>query len=177
MPAANVCRQKGLTLIETTLCVAILSLLAAISLPTMRDFINSMHVRTAVSSVSTDFQLARTAAITKNGVSVACPVSSGRCTSSGVWSNGWIVFMDANRNQQFDQGDEMLIQHGALRPTLRLTSSRGRTELRYLTDGRSAGSNMTLNLCDSSYLRARIIINNVGRVRSERVNPWVPCPS
>lgn len=169
-------RQSGLTLVEMALSLAIISLLAAISLPASQDLQASMKIRAAVSTITTDFALARTTAVSKNSMVVVCPNRSDKCEPGHAWTTGWMAFIDANRNQQADQGEEILTQHGPLHPSLRLSGSQGRPNLRYLPDGRSAGSNMTLNLCDSRHLRARIIVNNVGRVRSERIDSELPCP-
>ena len=52
---------------------------------------------------------------------------------------------------------------------LRLISSMGRQQARYLPDGRSAGSNLTISICNvQGRLLATVVINNSGRIRSAR---------
>ena len=43
-------------------------------------------------------------------------------------------------------------------------------------DGRSAGSNITLRVCNSGQLVGELTVNNVGRSRTRRISGNVPCP-
>ena len=50
--------------------------------------------------------------------------------------------------------------------------------LRYLPDGSSAGSNLTVSICSpAGVLLAQVIVNNIGRPRSERPKTPAPCPA
>ena len=87
-----------------------------------------------------------------------------------------MLFVDENGNRKADATDEVL--RTDLEPTsrhLRVASTSGRQQLRYLPDGRSAGSNLTVRLCREDTLLGRVIVNNGGRVRSERASGSTPC--
>ena len=56
-----------------------------------------------------------------------------------------------------------------------MVSSAGRPQLRYLPDGRSSGSNLRVRLCRDDTLLGQVIVNNVGRVRSESASGSKPC--
>ena len=60
-----------------------------------------------------------------------------------------MLFVDEDGNRRPDSSDEIL--RVDLEPTsrhLRVVSTVGRQQLRYLPDGRSAGSNLTLSICN-----------------------------
>ncbi len=60
---------------------------------------------------------------------------------------------------------------------LKLTSTAGRKQVRYLPDGRSAGSNLTISICNQKgELLSSVIVNNVGRARSSRPTTPTACP-
>ena len=83
---------------------------------------------------------------------------------------------DPDGNRQPDLPQDILRDENApIHPSLRIVSSSGRVQLRYLPDGRSAGSNLTVRLCREDKLMGRVIVNNGGRVRSERASGSTPC--
>lgn len=172
--------HAGFTLIELTLATAITALLAGIALPSMGALLERQRTSTAIASLTTHMQLARTAAISRNRRAVLCPSPDGlNCETGRDWSQGWMLFIDEDGNRLPDTGDDIL--RTELAPTsrhLRITSSSGRQQLRYLPDGTSSGSNLTLSICNPrGELLARVIVNNAGRPRSERPPQPLPCPA
>ena len=79
---------------------------------------------------------------------------------------------------KFSTSDEIL--QVDLEPTsrhLRIVSTTGRPQLRYLPDGRSAGANLTISICTRTQeLLGQVIVNNMGRLRSERPTAPAACP-
>ena len=173
-------RSGGFTLIELATTVAIMGILAGVALPSMRDFVERQRTLSAVSSLTAHMGLARMAAISRNRRAVLCPSVDGRhCEAGTDWSQGWMLFVDEDGNRRPDGSDDIL--RVDLEPTsrhLRVVSTRGREQLRYLPDGRSPGSNLTISICnDRSEVLARVIVNNAGRPRSERAEAGQACPS
>jgi type IV fimbrial biogenesis protein FimT len=86
------------------------------------------------------------------------------------------MFFDADGNRQPDSRQDILRDENApIHPSLRIVSSTGRIQLRYLPDGRSAGSNLSVRLCREDKLLAQVIVNNTGRIRSETASGSTPC--
>lgn len=168
-----------MALVELAVVVAIIAILTAMAIPGFGALLERQRAGAAMGALSTQMQLARMAAITHRRPAVLCPSSDGsRCEGGIDWGIGWIVFLDRNGNQQPDDGDRILrVEHASPRATLRLVGTSGRPRLRYLPDGRSAGSNLTVSVCNADgALLGAVIVNNVGRPRSFRPASPVPCP-
>lgn len=172
-------RTGGFTLVETALTTAILALLAALSIPALGALLERHRAGAAMGTLSTQMQLARMAAITYRRPAVLCPSADGRSCSGGTdWSGGWMLFLDRDGNHRPDAADEILrVESDSGRPGLRLVGTTGRPRIRYLPDGRSAGSNVTISVCSAKgELLGAVIVNNMGRPRSFRPAAPAPCP-
>ena len=172
-------RSAGFTLIELATTMSVVAILAGIAAPSFAGFIERQRASAAITSLMSHMALARVAAISRNQRAVLCPSSDGvHCEASTDWSQGWMLFVDEDGNRRPDGSDDIL--RVDLEPTsrhLRVVSTRGREQLRYLPDGRSAGSNLTISICnDRSEVLARVIVNNAGRPRSERAEAGQACP-
>ena len=169
----------GFTLIELLTTTSIVAILAGVAASPMSALLERHRANAAASSLIAHMQLARMAAVSRNRRAVLCPSSDGaHCDGGTDWSPGWLLFVDDDGNRQPDAADEIL--RADREPTsrhLRIVSSAGRQQLRYLPDGTSGGSNLTLSICSpKGDLLARVIVNNVGRPRSERPSAALPCP-
>lgn len=173
-------RPAGFTLVELVLACAILVIATGAALPSLSGLLEHHHANAAVSALTRQMQLARTAAISRNHRTVLCPSADGsQCLSGSDWSGGWILFVDDDGNRRPDSGEDILrVEQAPTSRHLRITSNGGRQQLRYLPDGSSAGSNLTLSVCSPrGELLARVVVNNVGRPRSERAAPGTACPA
>lgn len=169
-------RQSGFTLVEMMITLAVLLTVVGIGLPGFQELIRAHRLRAALSGYSGDFALARISAIGRARQVVVCPSADGRrCVLDSDWRRGWMVFVDADRNLAPDDADAILQVHAPLPEGLDARSTRGRPYLRYLPDGSSVGSNLSLQLCQRQQMRARVVVNNAGRVRIERLNQPLPC--
>ena len=172
-------RDAGFTLIELIITMAVLAICAGVALPSLRSFMEQQRTLAAISSLTSHMSLARMAAVTRNQRTVLCPSRNGNSCEAGTdWSTGWMLFLDEDGNRQPDSGDEVLRMD--LEPTsrhLRVVSTVGRQQLRYLPDGSSAGSNLTISICNKAGdVLGRVIVNNMGRPRSERPKVPTACP-
>ena len=170
-------RHRGFTLIELVTTVAILGILAGVGTPSMLTLVERQRASAAVGSLMAHAAQARMTAITQRHDAVLCPSADGRrCDPGHDWSGGWILFADEDGNRKPDSPDDILrVDQDPTSRHLRVVSTRGRQQLRYLPDGRSAGSNISVRLCREDTLLARVIVNNTGRIRSETASGSTPC--
>ena len=172
-------RNRGFTLIELTVSLAVAGVLAGIAVPPLSSFADRQRATSMVVSVMANIALARSAAITHRQRTILCPSHDARtCTTGSDWSNGWILFLDGDGNSMPDRAQEILQSGGFMAGgKFRLLTTSGRQHLRYLPDGRSAGSNLTLSVCnEDDQLLASVIVSNAGRPRSERPRTATICP-
>lgn len=175
MPARP--RQFGFTLPELAVTLAVVAILSATALPAFRTALDRQRVTTALHLLSAQFAQARSTAVMRSEVVSVCPSrGDGRCRDDGDWSQGWALYRDPGRDGQPDTPADLLREERrAPHPALRLHSSAGRPLLRYLPDGRSAGSNLRVRVCLHGRLHGEVVVNNLGRVRSRRAAGTQPC--
>lgn len=169
--------RAGFTLVEALTVLAITAILLLVGVPAYAGLMESQRASSAMHLLTAHMASARSTAITYRIPTVVCPSNrAGGCRLDGDWSQGWLMFFDADGNRQPDSRQDILRDENApIHPSLRIVSSAGRTQLRYLPDGRSAGSNISVRLCREDTLLARVIVNNTGRIRSETASGSTPC--
>jgi type IV fimbrial biogenesis protein FimT len=170
-------RSKGFTLVEAIVTMSVASILLAIGVPALVALADRARAMTAMQALRADLALARGAAIMRRQQVVACPSPDGAgCASGSNWSEGWLVFMDADGNRQPDRpGDVLHVRRLPARDRRLLGVTANRAFVRYQVDGRSANSNLTFSICSRGNLAGKVILSNMGRVRTEPAAPGSSC--
>jgi type IV fimbrial biogenesis protein FimT len=89
--------NRGLTLIEIMVVVALVAIMAALAAPSFRDLIVRNQINSAINDLMIAVQLARSEAIRLNRNVTLCRSADGNaCAAGGDWEQGWIVFEDRN---------------------------------------------------------------------------------
>ena len=103
-------RKQGFTIIEAMVAIAVVSILSAIALPSMSDFLVKMRVDNEISEMQRLLLTARNMAINTGKNTTVCPLSDGTCTTN--WAGEISVFTnDANtlaNAQSFAGADELV---------------------------------------------------------------------
>ena len=168
---------SGFTLVEALVAMAIIVTGLTVGIPSYRGLVERQRVSSAMHLLTAHMAAARSTAISERAPTVVCPASpEGGCRADGDWSQRWLLFLDKDGNRQPDaRADVLRDENAPIHPSLRIVSSQGRLHLRYLPDGRSAGSNISVRLCRGDRLLGLVIVNNVGRIRSEAVSRTRAC--
>jgi type IV fimbrial biogenesis protein FimT len=110
--------QRGFTLTELMVTVAVAAILAALAAPAMTQILADRAVDGQAQELATSLRLARSEAI-KRGLEVSVCASlnttatSPTCSGDTQWAKGWLVFYDYNANGLLDGDDKALrIQAG-----------------------------------------------------------------
>jgi len=111
--------DSGFTLIELLVTVSISAILLGIAVPSFQTFVLDNRSSAQITSLLSTLYLARSEAIKRDEWVVVCKknADSDNCVTSGDWTQGWIVFVDTNRNAFVDAGEEILRVRGSLADT------------------------------------------------------------
>lgn len=98
-------RLLGFTLTELIITLVLVAIFITFVLPSYYTMIQNNHIVNIVNNLSAGINLAKMEAI-KRGVKVSiCPaanVALTTCGSASQWTQGWLVFTDADHNNAVD---------------------------------------------------------------------------
>lgn len=160
--------DKGFTLVELLMTIAIITVLAMIALPAFGSLFGRTRTEAARGLLETSLNQARLAAVGRNAAVTACPSSySAACDRSTRWHHGWIVFVDRDRDGMRSE-DEPLLAAEQARRGVAILGTPGRLRVGYRPDGSVSGTNVTLTVCDPASGVAgatTLVVSMSGRIR------------
>ncbi len=112
--------NTGFTIIELLVTISISAILLGIAMPGMQTFVLNNRSSVQTESMVSSLRLARSEAIKRDAWVLMCKknTASTNCVTSGDWTQGWMVFVDNNRNASVDAGtDEILRVRASLEDT------------------------------------------------------------
>ncbi|MGY0503795.1 GspH/FimT family pseudopilin [Luteimonas sp. e5] len=160
-------QQAGFTLVELMVTIAVLAILVGIAMPSFRDTMRSNRLVSATNDLTSALALARTEAIRNTRGAGVCASTAGTACDGSDWSNGWMVWGDANGNGSFDATDPVLRYFQGKADTLRVTGPAA-SGLRFDRRGRLAAT-QSLSLqprdCGSRPMKRSLTVSRTGQVR------------
>ena len=186
--------NRGLTLIELLVTVAVLIVLLMVGVPEYRRMTETNRQVAAINTMVGDLNLARTEAVKQGRAVTLCGSTDGASCDTSDWESGWIVFTDQNRDTNVDAGDVLLSRNIGIPTglTLRGSNFANADFIQYHPSGSMIGSDDgTFVVCDTkanNTSRARAVnVNALGRIsvaqdpdgngiRNDITNANVTCP-
>ncbi|MFN3564492.1 MAG: GspH/FimT family pseudopilin [Burkholderiaceae bacterium] len=165
-PTAN----RGLSLIEVLIVIAIAAILLGIGVPNMQTFILNNRLASATHEFHTALQFARSEAVRRQ---VQVTLVHGGAAGSGDWGAGWTMCVDSDRDNAC-AGEETLRAGAPLQPPLTLYGSANFANfIAFDASGRlaNAGGGAFVichgaDLVEDGQSRSRaVLVNGAGRVR------------
>lgn len=95
--------DAGFTLIELMVTLAIAAILLMVAVPSMTAFKRNSELTSLSNTLLSAVNAARGEAMKRNMTTYITPADKG-----GSWAVGWVVFVDKNNNQEYD--DEIVDQ-------------------------------------------------------------------
>lgn len=167
--------NRGFTLVELLVTLAIGAILLAIAIPGYAFFLNASRLTAVTNDLVTALHLTRSEAIKRGMRVTACKTSNPMadlptCDSAANWQQGWLVFVDGGTRGVIDEDDAVLrVQGSASSVEITVAGTNFSHFVSYLPSGVSQGqngglANGTLRVCVAGN-RRDIIINSTGRPR------------
>ena len=104
----------GYTLIELLITLSIVSIFSLNVFPNLSALLAQQRSAVLTNNLAGALAYARSEAITKHTTVLTCQSNNGsECNRSGNWHNGWIIFIDKNRNKQRDPDETLLRVYAA----------------------------------------------------------------
>lgn len=177
--------QRGFTVIELMMTIAVLAVLVTVAIPSFGSFIGNNRITAQANTFHSSLLYARSEAVKQNRPVFMCRSgdishATNPCgqTNNG-WHDGWVMFVDLDQDGTFDAGETIRTNEGfAGGSTLVETSTTPLAQISYQGDGRiSAGSSSaSFKFCDSKnndeYTR-QLSISPLGNPRVTRTGS---CP-
>lgn len=157
-------RNKGFTLIELMVTIAIAAILVTAGVPAFNQFVQENRMAAQVNSLVHALNIARSEAVSENTTTVVC-ASSDQVNCTTDWNKGWIVFADKDGDGKVESG-ELLHVFPAIDGGNTLTTTVA-TSIGYEPSGLSTTSG-TFTLCDGGGdVAARaVIVSPAGAIRT-----------
>jgi type IV fimbrial biogenesis protein FimT len=173
--------QRGFSLLELFVAIAILAIVVGFAMPMFRDVIRNTTVSNETNDLVTALSMARSEAV-RRGTRVAV------VANNGDWNTGWSVIADSNRSNTFTGADEVISAAPALNTGYLVSAKNGGPggddgEIVFTMNGALLTSGFDMNVCfptgDATKSR-RIRVRGSGSVSSHKNTTGSPasaCPS
>lgn len=160
--------NRGLTLIELLVALAVVSVLAAIGVPSFQEQLQASRVKAQAQRLMSAVVTARTLALSAGETATLCPWSDQDSTCAGNYSDGFAVLDETGAIQQVF----------ASRSGITVLNRSGTSPVTALVNWNARGigdRNLTLSVCSKrTSTNWALVLNRVGRPRLAR--DWGVCP-
>ena len=160
--------NKGLTLIELLIVIAIAATVATIAMPSFKDLLNRQEINGQANLLFSMLYLARSEAVKRNSVVTICKSSDGQ-VCGGLWADGWLMFADTDSDGSLDE-DELIIAQGQISDKIAVgwVAFGSNNYIRFTSRGMTLAQNGTFTICpdsaDASIART-VVVSKTARVR------------
>jgi type IV fimbrial biogenesis protein FimT len=165
--------QPGFTLIELMVTLVISIILIFIAIPSFSQMLIRSEITATSLAIYSGLSVARSEAVKRGARIQICSLDSVVTQCAGnvgvgrlIWGEGFIVFEDVDNDKSYSAGTDELLHITHFNESLEIDWGRGHY-LIYAPSGRLQMGNSSFHIKHSdSTSERRLILNNVGRVRS-----------
>ncbi|WP_051023767.1 GspH/FimT family pseudopilin [Thiorhodovibrio frisius] len=169
---------RGVTLIELMVTLAVAAILMTVAVPSFESVIKRNRAAGVTNQFMQSLRLARSEAVKRGRNVIVCPSKSTSgdsptCDADAVWTDGWIIYVDENRDNAFNSTDALIRVGQLSSPNVQIIApSRFENYIGFRPTGMNFGSDDlskgTIRLCVSDE-RREITINITGRMTLEKL--------
>lgn len=155
-------KAAGFTIIELMFVVALIAVLLSIGAPALTNMVINNRISTAAGDLMADLTFARATAISRSQRVGVCASNDQATCNGSSWGQGWMIYVDANGNGDFDAGETIVRVHEALATGLTVTPSPSALDMVFRPSGPADAARSFL-VCKTGYIGRTIAINATGR--------------
>ena len=118
--------MRGFNVVEFIVVLAIAALFITLGVPGYYSLIKNNKVVSVTNKLSATFNYARMEAVKRGSRVSVCSAGNSSytsCGSSNQWPQGWIIFTDANNNNDIDSSNDLVKTNEALPNGTAITSN------------------------------------------------------
>lgn len=156
--------QRGFTLLEILLCVAILLLSATMVGPNILYFVERSHMSADINDISSLIRFARTHAISEVSNVTICPSEDFRSCGKN-WRSPLIGYVDHNGNDKVDSNESILASTQGISPSHKIKGPKSRLVFYQSGANASPASLLLCPISNNNKLARGIVISLQGRTR------------
>jgi len=163
-------KHSGFTMLELMVVLSILAILLTQALPSPDGWMNDSRLRAGANDLVASMQISRAEAVGRNTAVTLCKANAGgtACVTSGGWHQGWMVFVDPDRDATVDAGEEVLQVRESLKGKITLYGTSGVDDfITFRASGQtSISSTQVMVFCDDRGFGADakgLVISILGR--------------
>lgn len=165
--------QRGFTLIELMVTVAVAVIMLAVAVPGFKDITRSNKLSTNVNTFVLALRLARSEGI-KSGGATLCASNNQTSCAGGDWTRGWILFSDFDLDGTLDAGESIVRVSDAM-PAGATLPTASATTVTYAGTGflNPAGTSLTFVFCGGrtgTGAGRTVAVNRTGRPTTTNYN-------
>lgn len=166
--------HRGFTIIELMVAVALLAVMVVIGVPSFNSIINTNETAAKSNAFLSALKVARTEATKRRQDIIVCASNNQSDCASNNWSNGWIVFEDADGGNDFDAGETIIDTYSLPAGFTVTRASAGPDQILFAATGLSDSTvAQTFTVCKTNTTSGRLLtIERSGLVTGNNVN----CP-
>ena len=182
-------KVRGVTLAELMITASIGMVLMTTAVPSFHSMICNNRLAVQANDFTMVLTHARSEARKRRLTAVVCKSTDGAtCTDSDrtFWEAGWLMFIDADRDNFVDSGEPILARSGSLSGGVTMRADSAFNDyIAFLPDGRGIGSGDTeppadgiFRLCDNRGTGSarEIQVSPIGRASVDRTPGTDSCP-
>lgn len=170
-------KHSGFTLIELMVTLAVAAILLTMAVPSFTDLLKNNRLVTVTNDLVAAANLARSEAIKFGRNATVCVSSNSMtaaptCTGGADWTQGWLVWVDADGSGGITAGEERRVGDSLAGSTTTLTGTVA--QFSYDSTG-AADTQATFTICDdrAGAFGRQVVVNTTGRTETSR---GINCP-